>query len=442
MSIFSRKPVSAARPGSWLWPVPRRFVVLPACVVIALIIVHSTRASATMYFVSMPLVSGLPRSALAYVGPLIAATSAFIASSLLNPRNPMSSRSSRRFAGDLSRRVLTVLTVVFASSFLVAATSVTLWLSRHAASGSIDYVDIGLGVLQAGWCACVGVLLGRLAPQWLAPLLASVAVAAYALLMPAVVEPFLRPTSVSLGIEFLFPGTPAWQHEPFAPVTTAVLTAWWLLAIVATGWITMTVGRLQAGLRGGRGSIVLGIAAAVSFVLYVGAWQQPLVGELGQEAPVCLDETHLRTCVAIEEQPVLPAVREQAMRAYERLGIRPDGVQLVSVQASKRGSHDLDASLTVHIVPVTALGGASTVLEEVAGQLSGLTQCVQAHDDSVMWSLALAMWIAEDLDPELSRSGSRFFEPFGTATVEEVRAWYSANHEALAACAYDGMGPK
>lgn len=432
-----RPPTITSGPFSpLLFPVPRRMVVLPA-VALAVATAAFTAVGQQWAFVSLPHASGLPRASLQITGPFVAAVVAAVSAALTNRARPTSSAAAARFDNALPIRVWAIMTITSCGGFLVGGGVGVAVLVPQAAAGSPDYLELVTSPLQLMWIMALGFLVGRLWPRWFGPIVAVVAVALYTWILPVLVDPLLPSTMVSVGQEFLFPGTPAWQHEPFRIHVYAALMAWWILATAALVLVALRWSGIQSGTRRWRRAAPAACAATVAYVGVVVVVQTPLFGPLASESPVCTTESGVTVCLSAEEVSQDAPVRAAALAAMSRVAVQPsetDPVEVRSVQADTREPAEGDP----FVVPVTSTDGADGVFSAVAGQLAGLDHCPPGEwTTSIHWSLALTQWIDGDITPA-THAADEITLFFRDQPQEEIAAWYAANEAALTACAYDG----
>lgn len=426
------------------FPIPLRYIVPPALLLAAFTTFYVIAVPEGWAFISLPHVSGLPRASVQISGPFVAGAVAAITSALTDPAHPSSSAVAKNFSRVLTLRIVVTLIATLGLSALVAGLIAALAIAPGADGGALDVLELLTAPIQLTWIISLSVLIGRLAPGWTAPVLAIVVTASYIWVLPVVASIILPATPHSVGYEFLFPGTPAWQHEPFSLGPYGIVIIWWLAATVSVVLLSLWYSETAQDERRSSRSFALGsCVVTVALLALVVAGRMPFFQELAAEEPICREASEIEVCVSQEEVSQEQQVRAAVIAAMDRLDLSATGsapVEVWSVQARLRAPDHVVADGTF-VVPITSTDGAAGVFDEVAGRLSGLDQCgVSGSPAGLEWSLTLTMWIQGQITPEISAADPVTLA-LRDATQAEVIAWYADNREALSVCQYDGDGP-
>lgn len=426
----------------WSWPLPWWLPASAFLVTATATAGFIVAAGSSWAFVSLPLLSGMPRASVAVSGPLAAATTAWVTARLLDPAFPAGSASAARRPIAAPLAVVGQMALAAGGGHLVGGALALGVLAQRAAGGSLDTAELVLGPLEIMASVLVGAIVGREARRWWAPAFAALAVLAAVYLLPLAMSGILPRRTFETGQTYLFLASTATQHPPLR-------TEPWLVVIVMWGSLVLTwlgVFLLRSAQACGTatlrqfGLLTTPLVLALVCSMEVAATGAPIYGALPPVAPVCRTEDGVRFCTAPEEAPVLDELIAAAAVPLGRAGEvgRVDAVISVQV-ANSHSSEELTESTVV--VPVTAERGVENVRREVAGALSGLLRCDQnPSDEALGWSLTFAMWLADDPDLYALREDP-LNAAFLSASGDAVHTWYAAHRSSLVTCTYEGAGP-
>lgn len=307
-------------------------------------------------------------------------------------------------AFECLRRLLTrvVLVLVGASvlGYLVGGMVLIAVSVPRALAGSVNWWELAFGPLHLIPCVLIGVLFGLIGSSWWLAPLSGLTVAAWVLVAPIVLGGLLPSHQYSVGHEFLFPGTPAFRHEPYAMGPFALMGLMWVLLSACVISVLRLVARVQSGDRVRAASLVVLGALAVALIGTFVMSSRPFYGQLPRGEMTCADSQGWEFCVADEEADVLPDLVTGAQDVIERAGPLasvPHRVISVTVWVWD-GLPDSFEYPTI-VASVSNVAGAQNAHLDIATTLSGLDQCGavdESNSDGIENALALAGWLVED----------------------------------------------
>jgi len=435
------------------WPLPA-WAVLPPAVGIGLITAWFTADARSWQYLSLPLLSSLPRDAVAVAGVLAAATAAVDCHAFCRRQLVPANFAAQNATRVLPLRVMTVLSAWFVGAHLVGALIPIALLARRAQAGSVQWLLLLPSSASIAFFVAFGVLVWAVIERWWAPLVT-------------------LPMTLVVGI-----GAVAWASEsvvlaqsepvawmlPAAPVTSfegvrtapALLLAGWLCILVATVFAVVVAIRL---LRSRSGSVWAFVPVAVGLALLLATSIAAVtsgmkVHDQWSGGPVqCDQRDDLSVCLTAEESPVLTPAAKAVSQIMHRLGSRPDGLTTVGSERALTALRKPLNAPDVLKLGVGPMSGAKHTGDTVADILSGTAACQpgKTAPRALDWSLSLAYWLArpeeqQDLaramlqgDPSVARTQPDVV--LATAELSRVQAWYRANAQSLRSCTYVGSGP-
>lgn len=391
-------------------------------------------------YVSLSHLSGLPREAIQYAGPIVAAATAYLAGPLCDARSPVSSAASQRRSNGL----LSHLAISLGGSAVVGhAVGAVVLLSRYAPqarAGRIDWVELALGPVQLIPFVLVGILfaLGGLR-WWLAPT-ALVVCAFWIHILPILIGGLLPTYPYSVGHEFLFPATPAYRHEEFSSIPIITIFIIWIGAV----WVLFALARFIVRRQGSLSTPLVNVLVPVALVAGLFFWasvdDSRFYGNYPETEASCEEDNRWTFCVMPEEADLLEDFMTEASIVRTRSG--PLGKPAMTILSTGLALSEWERPQSDNPmieVNISNVGGVASVRNDIAGPLAGLDVCEvgESLDESTLIALGLAQWLTGD--PYYIET-NEYAQRFDAMNKTEREEWFTTNTPHIATCSIDDKG--